>query len=799
MIEERTLMNKLILSFLLVSAVFLAGCSSPEEKAARFVERGDELLAEGKVEKAAIEYKNALQIKPKLVDAWYGLAVVMEKQSKWKEMFKFLDKVLNLDSKHVSSIVKQGKIYLAAGNLDKAVIASDESFTLAPEDVDVLTFRAATMLKLDDPKQAVEFATKALAKAPENVNALIVLASERLNADDPKAAMDFLEKGIVRDEKNLALQLLKIQVLGRLSDIEGTEAVLKRLTVLFPDAREFNHGLARFYMMHDRKQEAEKVFRDMAAQKPDEIEAQLDLVGFVNTVHGKEAGLTELKKLADANPDNQDIKFSLIDMYRENGKVAEAKALLQGIVDSNAEIEVVNRAKGLLASLEMAGGNLHRTNALIEEILRVDTSNEQALVLKSSMQIDERKLDPAIANLRTILRDSPDSARAHLLLGKAHELKGSVELAQDHYARAFAASKHASAFGMPYVRFLLKNKNTVLAERVLNQMLSSNPSDVIATKALAQLYLAQGKYAEAQALSSRLESMGINDGSVEQIMGTILAGRQNIAGSVEAFKRAHESSPEAGRPMASLVSTYVRSGETDKAKEFIESVLNSSPGNVNALMLKGQLFLIEKNKPEAINAYQEIINNSPELAAGYRMLAGVYNRDGDFDKSHALLDQGIERTDSLELYMIKAGVYEAQRDFDRAIGVYEKVVEKRPNADVAANNLASLLSDHRGDADSLHKAYELAQRFERSEVPQFLDTLGWIAFKLEKLEVAKTILEKAVKHGPSIPDLRYHLGTVYAAVAENSRAKEELEKALELAGDGDFLYRDEVEEALKGL
>ena len=797
--DSRCLMNKITIFLFLLSIAFLTACSSPEEKAARFVEQADKLLEDGKIEKAAIEYKNALQIKPELVDAWYGLVLVMEKQSKWKEMFKFLEKVLNLDAKHVPAMLKQGKVYLAAGNLDKAVSASDQSFALAPDDVDVLTFRAATMLKLDDPAQAVEFANKALAIEPENANALIILASEKINAGDPQAALVFLEKGISIEEKNLALQLLKIQVLGRLSDFNATEAALKRLIVLFPDAREFNHALARFYMMRDRTPDAEKVFRDLALDKPDDIEAQLDLVRFMNTVHGKEAGLAQLKKLVNSKPDNQEIKFSLVALYRETGNEAEAKSLLQGIVDSNAEVDVVNRAKGLLASLEMAEGNLEKTNALIEEILRVDSSNEQALVLKSSMQIDERKLDQAIANLRTVLRDTPDSARAHLLLGRAHEFKGSVELAEDHYARAFAASKHSTAFGMPYVRFLLKKKNTGLAERTLNQILRANPSDVTATKALAQLYLAQGKYAEAQRLSSRLQSMDIKDGSVEQILGTILARNNEVDKSIEAFKLAHESAPEAGRPMAALVSTYVKSGEIDKAREFLDSVLQSSPGNINALMLKGQLFLIDNNKPEAIKAFQEIIAVSPDLPVGYRMLSGIYNRDGDFDKSLALLEQGIEKTDSFELHMIKAGVFEAQGNFDAAIGVYEQLIEKNPNANVAANNLASLLSDYRDDADSLHKAYELALRFERSEIPQFLDTLGWIAYKLDKLNVAEVILEKAVKHGPSIPDLRYHLGTVYAAVANTGKAKAEFEKALELAGDGEFIYREQVEEALKRL
>ena len=62
---------------ILVFAVFLvAGCSSPEEKAQRYYERGMELLSKQDYVKAGIEFKNAVQNKKDLVGAWRGLLEV---------------------------------------------------------------------------------------------------------------------------------------------------------------------------------------------------------------------------------------------------------------------------------------------------------------------------------------------------------------------------------------------------------------------------------------------------------------------------------------------------------------------------------------------------------------------------------------------------------------------------------------------------------------------------------------------------------------------------------------------------
>ena len=46
---------------IIVLTAMMAACSSPEEKAAGYIENADQLFQEGDLIKAEIEYKNALQ------------------------------------------------------------------------------------------------------------------------------------------------------------------------------------------------------------------------------------------------------------------------------------------------------------------------------------------------------------------------------------------------------------------------------------------------------------------------------------------------------------------------------------------------------------------------------------------------------------------------------------------------------------------------------------------------------------------------------------------------------------------
>jgi tetratricopeptide (TPR) repeat protein len=122
--------------------------------------------------------------------------------------------------------------------------------------------------------------------------------------------------------------------------------------------------------------------------------------------------------------------------------------------------------------------------------------------------------------------------------------------------------------------------------------------------------------------------------------------------------------------------------------------------------------------------------------------------------------------------------------------MYERILQKSPNSDIAANNLAALLADQLGDAESLKKARTLAERFESSPQPAFRDTLGWVYYKTGETDKAVSILKDVVKQAPNVSVFRYHLGMAYHKQGNLTDAKPQLAKALE--GKNDFTGKDEA-------
>jgi predicted Zn-dependent protease len=107
-----------------------------------------------------------------------------------------------------------------------------------------------------------------------------------------------------------------------------------------------------------------------------------------------------------------------------------------------------------------------------------------------------------------------------------------------------------------------------------------------------------------------------------------------------------------------------------------------------------------------------------------------------------------------------------------------------------------LLADHRTDKASLDRANSLALLLTKSDVPQFKDTVGWVAYQRADYTTAMSLLEQVVATLPNNPMVHYHLGMTYLAAGQISKAPEQFKIARDLApNDADLKIK--LDAALK--
>src|SRR5215217_2171298 len=111
---------------LLAVAIFLAGCTNPEQNKAQHLAQGEAYLKDSRFQEATLEFRNALQIDEKLAAAHWGLARAFEGLERFPEMLDALRKAVSLDENNVEARIKLGNYYLAGSGARADVVAEAE-------------------------------------------------------------------------------------------------------------------------------------------------------------------------------------------------------------------------------------------------------------------------------------------------------------------------------------------------------------------------------------------------------------------------------------------------------------------------------------------------------------------------------------------------------------------------------------------------------------------------------------------------------------------------------------------------
>src|ERR1700690_304417 len=102
-------------------ALLLGGCARDPQKAkAKYLAQGQKYMKKGQYGDASVEFRNALRLDPRFVDAYYQLAQADLAQRDWQGAYASLKKAIELDPGRLDARLDRGRLYLAARQFNKA-------------------------------------------------------------------------------------------------------------------------------------------------------------------------------------------------------------------------------------------------------------------------------------------------------------------------------------------------------------------------------------------------------------------------------------------------------------------------------------------------------------------------------------------------------------------------------------------------------------------------------------------------------------------------------------------------------
>lgn len=410
------------------------------------------------------------------------------------------------------------------------------------------------------------------------------------------------------------------------------------------------------------------------------------------------------------------------------------------------------------------------------------------------------RLDEAIAANRQAIKRSPADFAGHQFLydnllqrgQRAEACQVLEQAAQVSAADAGFLVNLAGMFVNHYRQFPAeKTSANQAALAALNRAAELKPSDVSLRLRLADGFSSTGDAVQAARIYESLLPETGDDTLV----------RANIRGR--------------------LVDLYLRRSDPARAITQLEAITREDPANVAASYQLGGLAEEEQNHALAAESLRRVVVLRPDFEQAYyelaqaqvglnqpaatlatlaearqkfrpnfvgEFLSGIASGElKKFDDALAHLNaaEAIARASEPQrlnggFYYQLGSVYERKGDFAQAEKYLRHSLELAPDLAMAQNYLGYMWADRGTNLDEARQLIEQAVKAEPKSFA-YLDSLGWVLFKLHQPEAALPQILKAIELSPA-PDatLYEHLGDVYLALHQPGKARAAWKKSLQV-------------------
>lgn len=781
----------------------LTACDSVEERAQSHYDNAMALLESKNPKKAALEFRNAVELNNNFVEARYELAKLQEDDRNLSNALQNYLKIIEIDPNHVGALVHSSNIMLIAGHLDRAVSNIEHAYKLAPKDLDVLLGLSLARLRQDRYDEAVETAKAALKIAPANGKAGLILASDSFRKGEYAEAEEILDRFLEVNPYDISLNILRIRVLDALGDKEKTAAHLQNMTRIYPESLEVRRLLARWYIAQKDLPNAEIQLRKLRDLEPESGEALSNLVQFVADSRGisaaREEILGQIQKAATPKL-KLPLQVMLAEMDYDAGRTEEARAHLQEILDNEEKTGPALEARLLLGQFNAREEKFDEALNRANSVLAIDGKNALALGLKAAVLSEQNNHEQAVITVRAAMNENPRDIKLRRLAARIYSRNGNDDLALESLATTVVLSGYDPEYAQEYAAALRTTNQTRAIEAVLSESARRYPKnrEVLAALAAARLRLQDWTGAEQAAAALRALDAGL---SADQIRAVVLTGQQRYGESIQLLQRLAESNTADASIMAALTQVYIKAGQTSQASAYIEQVLQKDPNNTAALRINGALHALADDLEGAEKFFRAAILADPRDSLGFLVL-GRFLRDHDRQQeAEEIVRAGVANVPGdVALHIYLADLLLLRGEYDQAIREFETVYDLQPDSLIAANNLASMLADfHANNPKLVDRAYAIAQRLASSTNPSHMDTYGWILYLRGEYTLALRSLKPAAEQLRNDPWVQYHAGMVYRKLGQTEDARRHLQAALDSGGQYMFPLREQAQAALDEL
>lgn len=330
------------------------------------------------------------------------------------------------------------------------------------------------------------------------------------------------------------------------------------------------------------------------------------------------------------------------------------------------------------------------------------------------------------------------------------------------------------------------------AAKVYEDLCERDPRNLEYVAELGGVYLMRNEYAKANEKFEQViapDSVAVEDKLRvgEMYFAQIEKDSTAVPYARGIFERIKKKHPQEWRSYWFLGAIGALTRNDSLALNNFKRVTELAKWNADGWVYLSSVFLEKNDYQSVITVLESALKTLPDDPRVNSILGFAYsrtNRTTDairvLEKAHALDPKDINTISQLAL------IYDGMKNFAESDSLYEHALRLDPNNHLILNNYGYSLSER---GLQLQRCLEMAKKAVAAQPDNqaYLDTYGWVYFKLGNYAEAEKWVKKAIEKGNANSVLYEHLGDIYARMNDHERALEQWNIALKLDANNDAL------------
>jgi tetratricopeptide (TPR) repeat protein len=586
------------------------------------------------------------------------------------------------------------------------------------------------------------------------------------NAEYATKAIEAYKKAYALDPKSQVIGERLAEMYWKAQRIHDAVAEAQGILKRDPDNVQSRRLLGRIYLRSlgdvsagngqpETVNRAIEQYREINRLDPSDTESALWLARLYRLKNEHDKAEQVLKSILKNDPENEPAVEQLTQLLMDQGKSPEAVALLEGITAHSPSPVLLD----LLGDARTQTHELAKAEEAYRKAAELDPSELSHQRGLGQTLLAEEKYSEALKIYQKLSDVTPDDSDVYLRIAQIYRELHQLDKAEENLVKA---------------RQYAPGNLEVMYNEAMLYRAQGRYDDAIRVLSDA----ATGIKGQSPTVPSRRRSLAI----LYQQLGQLYRDTQNYQAAIYTFEElGHLGEEEDRRARMMIMDTYRAAKDLSKALQTGKEALAKYPADP-AIRTSHALLLGENGQTdEAVKILRAQLHGEAGDRETYLNIAQVYERGRRYKEAEeaaraAEVLPGQARENEMVWFLLGA-IYERQKFFDKAEEQFKKVLAVNPKNAPVLNYYGYMLGDL---GIRLDEAEALVQQALKEDPfnGAYLDSLGWIYFKENKLGASESTLRKAVERERHDATIHSHLGDLFAKTGRSDLAAAEWEKSL---------------------